>query len=87
LFPRASVASSQVVQTLHASDRGRFRSSGHHGYATPRGTVWDTSDRCDGTLFAVKRGTVAVFDFGTRKTIIVHAGHSYLARATKLRKH
>jgi hypothetical protein len=83
----AAKVSSRVLQTLHASDRGRFRTRGHFSYGTPRGTTWDTIDRCDGTLTVVHRGTVAVFDFGRRKTIIVHAGQSYLASATKLRKH
>jgi hypothetical protein len=87
LVAGAMTASSGVVQTLHASDRGRFRTRGHFSYGTPRGTTWDTVDRCDGTLTVVHRGTVAVFDFGRRKTIIVHAGQSYLARATKLTKH
>jgi hypothetical protein len=82
----AAKVSSRVLQTLHASDRGRFRTRGHFSYGTPRGTTWDTIDRCDGTLTVVHRGTVAVFDFGRRKTIIVHAGHSYLASATRLRK-
>jgi hypothetical protein len=82
----AAKASSKVLQTLHASDRGRFRTRGHFSYGTPRGTTWDTIDRCDGTLTVVHRGTVAVFDFGRRKTVIVHAGQSYLASASRLRK-
>jgi ferric-dicitrate binding protein FerR (iron transport regulator) len=67
---------------LHASDNhGQFATKGRYSSATVRGTVWTTSDRCDGTLTTVQRGTVAVFDFGTRKTITLHAGHSYLAKA------
>ena len=50
-----------------------------------RGTIWDTTDRCDGTLTAVRHGTVYVTDFGRRKTIAVHAGHSYLAKALQKR--
>ena len=49
--------------------------------ATVRGTAWDTADRCDGTLTRVRRGTVVVDDAVGRKTVAVHAGHSYLARA------
>jgi hypothetical protein len=45
--------------------------------------VWDTVDRCDGTLTVVHRGTVNVFDFGRRKTIVVHAHHQYLAKAVR----
>ena len=74
--------SAKVLQTLHASDNhGRFRTTGKHSAATVRGTVWDTTERCDGTLTTVHRGTVTVLDFGTRKTITLHAGHHYLAKA------
>ena len=79
--------SKKVLQTLHASAKGKFRTSGKYGAATVRGTVWSISDRCDGTLVAVQRDTVAVQDFVRHVTVIVHAGHSYLARApTKKRR-
>jgi hypothetical protein len=74
--------SSRVLQTLHASDNGgSFRTRGRYSSATVRGTIWDTTDRCDGTLTVVHRGTVEVDDFGLRRTITVHAGHRYLAKA------
>lgn len=74
--------SSRILQTLHASDsHGRFRTTGRHSAATVRGTIWDTTERCDGTLTTVHRGTVLVDDFGLRKTITLHAGQHYLARA------
>jgi hypothetical protein len=38
-------------------------------------------DRCDGTLTRVETGTVHVHDFGRHRTVVVHAGHSYRARA------
>ena len=38
-------------------------------------------DRCDGTLTTVKRGKVAVRDLRRKRTILVRAGKSYLARA------
>jgi ferric-dicitrate binding protein FerR (iron transport regulator) len=70
------------LQTLRASDNhGRFRTKGRYSSATVRGTRWTTSDLCDGTLTTVQRGTVQVFDDVTRKTITLHAGHSYLAKA------
>ena len=34
----------------------------------------------DGTLTVVREGTVAVRDFGRRRTILVEAGERYLAR-------
>lgn len=70
-----------VLQALHANVHGRFRTRGRYSAATVRGTVWDTIDRCDGTLTIVHRGTVDVYDFKRRKTIAVRAGHSYLAKA------
>jgi hypothetical protein len=72
----------KVLQTLSVSDnKGKFRTKGRYSAATERGTFWETQDRCDGTLTIVKRGTVNVQDFRTRKTIIVRAGHSFLAAA------
>jgi len=82
--PGAQIAtvSPKVLQTLHASDQsGQFRTRGRYSSATVRGTVWDTIDRCDGTLTVVHRGTVSVLDFARRRTVVVHAGHSYLASA------
>jgi hypothetical protein len=74
--------SPKILQTLSVSDKnGKFRTKGRYSAATERGTFWETQDRCDGTLTIVKRGTVNVQDFRTRKTIIVHAGHSFLAAA------
>jgi len=75
-------ASPKVLQTLKASDNhGHFRTKGRYSSASVLGTVWTTSDRCDGTLTSVQRGTVDVYDFASRKTITVHAGHGYLAIA------
>lgn len=74
--------SRRVLQTLHAHDSGgRFRTRGRYSAGTVRGTTWVTTDRCDGTLTIVRRGTVDVRDFARRRTIAVHAGHHYLARA------
>jgi hypothetical protein len=79
-----AAVSAKVLQTLHARDNhGRFRTRGRYSSGTVRGTVWDTVDRCDGTLTIVQRGTVQVDDFARRKTITVHAGHRYLARAPR----
>jgi hypothetical protein len=81
-------SSPNVLQTLHASDNnGKFRTKGRYSAGTVRGTKWDTIDRCDGTLTVVHRGTVDVYDYGKRKTITVHAGHSYLATALTTHKH
>jgi hypothetical protein len=64
-------------------DHGRFRTRGSNSVATVRGTEWYTADRCDGTLTRVKRGSVAVRDLHRKRTVVVGAGHSYLAQAAR----
>jgi hypothetical protein len=72
----------RVVRSLWGRDsHGRFRTHGRHAIATVRGTVWVTTDRCDGTLTRVRKGAVSVRDLGRRKTVLLRAGHRYLARA------
>lgn len=80
---RASTARSRTIRRLTANARGRFRTRGRNSAATVRGTVWLTTDRCDGTLTKVKRGSVAVRDFRRKRTVVVRAGKSYLARAPR----
>ncbi len=78
---RIARLSSRVLQTLSASDHGsHFRSRGRYSAGTVRGTVWITSDRCDGTLTTVHKGVVAVTDLVRHITVILRAGHSYLAK-------
>ena len=77
----AAALGGRVLQLLHATAKGRFRTRGRYSAATVLGTAWDTADRCDGTLTRVRRGSVVVNDFVRHKTVAVHAGHSYLARA------
>ena len=77
----AARLSGRVIRRLHGTARGRFRTRGRYSAATVRGTIWDTIDRCDGTLTRVKRGVVVVRDLRRRRNITVRAGKSYLARA------
>ena len=80
---RASISrrrSRRSVRRLRSNATGRFRTRGRYSSATVRGTVWTTTDRCDGTLTAVRRGRVAVRDFRRKKTVTVRAGKRYLAR-------
>jgi hypothetical protein len=72
--------SRRVLQTLRSSAHGRFRTRGRYSASTVRGTKWNTSDRCDGTLTKVITDKVAVTDFVRHVTVVVHAGHHYLAR-------
>ena len=77
----ASVAvSSRVLQLLRANAKGKFRTSGKYGAATVRGTKWTVADRCDGTFTHDITDSVSVTDFVKHKTIILHAGQSYLAK-------
>lgn len=71
---------SRRVRRLWGDGKGAFRTRGAYGSAGVRGTTWLTEDRCDGTLIRVRRGAVEVRDFGRRRTVIVTAGQSYLAR-------
>jgi hypothetical protein len=76
----AAAVSSKVLQLLHASAKGKFKTSGKYSAATVRGTKWTIADRCDGTITHDITDSVAVTDFVRHKTIILHAGQSYLAK-------
>ncbi|WP_217924927.1 DUF11 domain-containing protein [Miltoncostaea oceani] len=65
---------------LWGSGSGDYQTGGRHSATTVRGTVWLVEDRCDGTLTRVTKGSVTVRDFTARRTVIVRAGKSYLAR-------
>jgi hypothetical protein len=73
----------RTIRRTRSNTNGRYRARGKHSAGTSRGTVWITADRCDGTLTTVKRGKVAVRDFRRKKTILVRAGKSYLAKAPR----
>ncbi len=79
----ATIASTKTLQLLKSSAHGKFRTSGRYSAATVRGTVWTVADRCDGTLTHVITDSVAVTDFVRHKTIVLHGGQSYLAKAPK----
>jgi len=79
---KASAArSKRRIRRLRGSAKGRFRTRGRYSAATVRGTIWEVTDRCDGTLTKVTRGKVAVRDFRRHKTVLVKTGKHYLARA------
>ena len=79
----AAALSSKTLQLLKANAKGKFATKGKYGSATVRGTNWTTADRCDGTFIHDLTDSVAVTDFVRHKTIILHAGQSYLAKAKK----
>jgi hypothetical protein len=75
--------STKAPRALHlwAHDtHGRFVTRGHSAVATVRGTTWFTQESCAGTLVKVSRGAVSVRDLVRQRTVLIHAGQSYLAR-------
>jgi hypothetical protein len=72
-----------VYRKLRGDASGRFRVLGRRSASTVRGTVWITEERCTGTNTSVVRGSVAVRDKGKKKTYLVRAGDSYLARTRR----
>jgi hypothetical protein len=76
-----SATRKRIRRSLWGSDHhGRYRTHGSSSAATARGTRWVTQDRCDGTLTRVVTGAVSVRDKVRHRTVLVRAGHSYLAR-------
>lgn len=73
--------SRRAIRRIRANAKGRFRTRGRYSSATVRGTIWSTTDRCDGTLTRVTRGSVTVRDFRRRKDIVVRRGKTHLAKA------
>ena len=71
------------VRALWGNGKGSFRTKGRFASAGVRGTIWRTTDRCDGTLTTVRQGTVSVRDFTRNRTVTVRAGRSYLAPARR----
>jgi hypothetical protein len=80
---RASAPRTRRSRHLWGDGKGRFRTSGRFSSATVRGTRWVVSDRCDGTLTRVVRGTVTVRDLVRHRIVVVHAGSQYLAGAAR----
>jgi hypothetical protein len=84
--PRPGVAQSNArprsrsVRLWGSDSHGRFRSRGLNSVATVRGTRWLTEERCAGTLTRVATGAVVVRDLRRGRTVLVTAGHEYLAR-------
>lgn len=70
----------KVLGLLWGTGKGRFRTRGRYSAATVRGTIWLTAERCDGTFTYVKQGSVSLRDQTHKRTIILTAGHSYLAK-------
>jgi hypothetical protein len=73
-----------AVRRLWSSDsNGKFRTHGRNSVATVRGTTWITTETCAGTRTTVTEGAVSVRDLRRKKSVLVRAGSSYLARAAR----
>jgi hypothetical protein len=79
--PSSTSTAARVLALLSSTVSGNFQTRGRYSAATVRGTVWDTIERCDGTLIRVIRGVVVVRDFRLHKTVTLRAGQQYLAPA------
>jgi len=82
----AAKTNTKTIQLLHASAHGKFRTSGRYSAATVLGTIWTVAARCDGTVTHAIKDEVEVTDFVRHKTIILHAGQSYLAPGPRKHK-
>jgi hypothetical protein len=81
VLAREAKGKRRVVRRLWGKDKhSRFRTHGRDSVATVRGTRWVTTDRCDGTLTRVTQGKVSVRDLHRKRSVLVSAGHAYLAR-------
>ncbi|HEY4826706.1 MAG TPA: hypothetical protein VIH85_08050 [Solirubrobacteraceae bacterium] len=76
----AAALSSKTLQLLKASAKGKFATKGKYSSATVRGTKWTIADKCNGTQVHDVTDSVSVTDFVLHKTIILHAGQTYLAK-------
>jgi streptogramin lyase len=78
---REAAGRRRAVRRLWGKDsHARFRTHGRDSVATVRGTLWATTDRCDGTLTRVREGKVLVRDLHRDHRVLLTAGHAYLAR-------
>ena len=76
---RASAAQRKAKsRKLWGDGKGKFRTRGRYSAATVRGTIWLVQDSCAGTLTRVRQGVVSVRD--RKRTVLVRAGRSYLAK-------
>ncbi len=59
--------------------KGHYSTKGNYGSASVLGTHWFTEETCAGTYFHVVEGTLWIRDFTLHKSVIIHAGQTYLA--------
>jgi hypothetical protein len=71
----------RLVTRVDKRKRGKLAVRGKHSIGAAVGTGWVTEDRCDGTFTRVRSGTVRVRDLERKRTVTLHTGGTYLARA------
>ena len=75
---RADTGSAVRINTRRR--RGRWKVRGEFSIGASFGTDWTTIDGCSETTTIVRQGRVKVFDRAKRRTVVVRAGHRYVAR-------
>jgi CSLREA domain-containing protein len=75
-----AAAKKPKTRKLWGEGTGSFRTRGRYSAATVRGTKWLVQDSCAGTLTKVAKGVVSVRDEVKKRTLVLRAGKSYLAR-------
>lgn len=78
---RAATTAKAPIRLWSKDRNGRYRTHGRNSVATVRGTVWTTTESCDGTLTRVLSGSVVVRDRRSGRSTVVRAGGAHLARA------
>ena len=68
------------IRRLWGKGKGKFRTKGRFASAAIRGTWWLTEDYCTNTRIRVREGSVTVVDLVKKKTVILRAPKSYIAR-------
>ena len=75
-----SAARKAPVRLWSNDHHGLYSTRGNNSVATVRGTEWQTVESCSGTRTVVRRGLVSVRELHRHKSVLVRAGHSYLAK-------
>lgn len=74
-------AKGTVVRSISMVVKGYFRALGGASTATAKSATFNTTDRCDGTLTEVGRGSVSLAVKGQKQPVKVKAGRAYLVKA------
>jgi hypothetical protein len=76
----AAGSKSRRVRLRSKKERGRWKILGKFSTGAAEGTDWTTVESCSRTTTIVRSGRVRVYDRARRRSILVRAGGSYVAR-------